>query len=91
MRRSLQVPWELLARLDGQFRMTTASGHGMTNAAFGRETTKCLELGFEWTIELVRNGSEAVQLNLKRIIQRDPASFHEQRACETVRIAVLSA
>lgn len=30
---------------------------------------------------------EPVRLHLNRTIQRDPASFHEQRACTTVRIA----
>jgi hypothetical protein len=54
----------------------------LTNVAFGRETTKAPEQA----IERVHNSGEHVQLHLKRIFQRDPASYQEQRACEMARI-----
>ena len=54
----------------------------LTNVAFGRETTKAPEQA----IERVHNSGEHVQLHLKRIFQRDPASYQEQRACEAARI-----
>ena len=58
-----------------------------STGAFGRETTKFLEQGFEQAIELVGNGGEPVRLHLKKIVQQEPASYQEQRACETARIA----
>ena len=38
---------ELLASLDVQFWMTLASRHSIAHVAFGRETTKYFEQGFE--------------------------------------------